>query len=154
MLTLLLIQTVHLSSTRMPSGWGTQDASGAGWDSAQQPTVNSFGTSAMSEALPDSSGPTQANGGPANIQSDGQAGGAASGDSAAEVSGADGWVPSQKYDYDQYTDARAGGFDGNKRIYEYDGDQGDIGPRFIELEEELFGPPDKRELPTGIDFSR
>ncbi|KAL1872340.1 hypothetical protein Daus18300_004310 [Diaporthe australafricana] len=137
----------------MSSGWGTQGASRSGWDSSQQPAVNSFGTSAMSEALPDSSGPTQANGGPANNQSDGQAGGAASGDSAAEVSGADGWVPSQKYDYDQYTDGCAGLFDGSKRIYEWDGEEGDIGPEFPELEEELFGPSDKRELPTGIDFS-
>lgn len=134
----------------MSSGWGPNDASHSGWGSAQQ--TNSFDTTAMANSLPNTNGRTEAVGGSSNV--DGQPTQAAPGGSAAEGAGADGWVPSLKYDYDQFADARGGDFDGNKRVYHWDGEEGDLGPEFPELEEELFGPADKRDLPTGIDFSR
>ncbi|KAK2600900.1 hypothetical protein N8I77_010401 [Diaporthe amygdali] len=137
----------------MSSGWGTQDASGSGWGSSQQPPTDSFGTAAMADALPNANGRPQAEGSSANNVTGGQDGDPNSGGSAAEGGVADGWAPSQKYDYEQFTDARAGGFDGSKRVYHWDGEEGDLGPEFPELEEELFGPADKRDLPTGIDFS-
>lgn len=58
-----------------------------------------------------------------------------------------------QYDYENYND-RGGEYDGNARVYHWSGDEGDIGPEFPELEAELFGPPEKRDLPQGIDFSR
>lgn len=58
-----------------------------------------------------------------------------------------------QYDYDTFV-SRGGEYDGNARVYHWDGEEGDIGPEFPELEAELFGPPDKRDLPQGIDFSR
>lgn len=134
----------------MNSAWGPQDGSGSGWGSTQQDN-KSFDTAAMYNALPNTNGHSEPVGdsvdNPVNDQ-------AAPGGPAAEGPGADGWAPSQKYDYDQFADARGGDFDGNKRVYHWDGEEGDLGPEFPELEEELFGPADKRELPTGIDFSR
>ncbi|KAF3768716.1 hypothetical protein M406DRAFT_23195, partial [Cryphonectria parasitica EP155] len=49
-----------------------------------------------------------------------------------------------KYDYDQF--ARTGGYDGNVRVYQWDGEEGDIGPEYPELELDIFGPPDQRDL--------
>lgn len=137
----------------MSSGWGAQDASGSGWGSAQQQANGAFETGAMADALPNTNGHTESGGGSGNPAADVQAAQAAEGGSAAEGTVDGGWAPSQKYDYDQYADSRGGDFDGNKRVYHWDGEEGDLGPEFPELEEELFGPADKRELPTGIDFS-
>lgn len=132
----------------MSSGWGTQDASGSGWGSAQQDTDGSFDTRGMADALANS------NGDAGKTSTEGPTNQATAGGSATEGAVDGGWAPSQKYDYDQFADARGGDFDGNKRVYHWDGEEGDLGPEFPELEEELFGPADKRDLPTGIDFSR
>lgn len=138
----------------MSSGWGTQDASGSGWGSAQQQNNGAFDTGTMANALPDTNGHAESRVDSGNSPTNGQAAQAADDGSAAEGNVTGAWAPSQKYDYDQYADSRGGDFDGNKRVYHWDGEEGDIGPEFPELEEELFGPADKRELPTGIDFSR
>lgn len=58
-----------------------------------------------------------------------------------------------QYDYKNYN-GRGGEYDSNTRVYHWSGEEGDIGPEFPELEAELFGPPEKRDLPQGIDFSR
>lgn len=65
------------------------------------------------------------------------------------------WVAQGRtqYDYESISN-RLGEYDGNARVYHWDGEEGDIGPEFPELEAELFGPPDKRDLPQGLDFSR
>lgn len=65
------------------------------------------------------------------------------------------WVAQGRtqYDYENFT-SQGGEYDGNARVYNWDGEEGDIGPEFPELEAELFGPPDKRDLPQGIDFTR
>ncbi|POS77715.1 DEAD box RNA helicase-PL10B [Diaporthe helianthi] len=134
----------------MSSGWGTQDASGSGWGSAQEQNNGAFDTGSMANALPDTNGHAESRGDSGNPPTNDQA---ADGGSAAEDTVGGGWAPSQKYDYDQYADSRGGDFDGNKRVYYWDGQEGEIGPVFPELEVELFGPADKRELPSGIDFS-
>jgi ATP-dependent RNA helicase DDX3X len=43
-------------------------------------------------------------------------------------------------------------WDSNVAVYEWDGEEGDIGPEFPELENELFGNPATRD-PQGIDFN-
>ena len=60
-----------------------------------------------------------------------------------------GWAQAQPYDYssDNHT------WDGNARIYEYDGEDGEFGPEFPELEDQLFGPATSRSG-HGIDFSK
>lgn len=45
-------------------------------------------------------------------------------------------------------------FDGNARVYEWSDEYGDVVPRVPELEDELFGVPDKRHSRTGLDFSK
>lgn len=138
----------------MSSGWGPQGDSGSGWGSAQQADTQSFDTAAMASSLPNTNGRSEPAGASSNTPADGQSAQANPGGEAADGAVPDGWAPSLKYDYDQFADARGGDFDGNKRVYHWDGEEGDLGPEFPELEEELFGPADKRELPTGIDFSR
>jgi ATP-dependent RNA helicase DDX3X len=67
-----------------------------------------------------------------------------------------GWVPPTAYDYSSYgADASSyNDWDGNARIYEWDGDQGDLGPEVPELEVELFGVKGgNTEGTAGIDFS-
>ncbi|KAI1351287.1 P-loop containing nucleoside triphosphate hydrolase protein [Xylaria sp. FL0043] len=44
-------------------------------------------------------------------------------------------------------------WEGNVRVYEWDGDEGDIGPEHPELESVLFGDPQTRD-PQGIDFNK
>lgn len=60
-----------------------------------------------------------------------------------------------KYNYDEFT-ARGDleDFEGNARVYHWDGEEGDVGPEFPELELELFGPPDQRLAVTPADFAK
>ncbi|KAI0447236.1 P-loop containing nucleoside triphosphate hydrolase protein [Xylaria telfairii] len=44
-------------------------------------------------------------------------------------------------------------WEGNARVYEWDGETGDLGPEHPELESQLFGDPNLRD-PQGIDFSK
>ena len=44
-------------------------------------------------------------------------------------------------------------WEGNAKVYEWDGEEGDIGPEFPALEVELFGEPGSRAK-QGIDFSK
>lgn len=81
----------------------------------------------------------------------------ASGDDAAATStggtDANGWVKPEQYDYGQY--ATGGGqYEGNASVYYWDGEEGDIGPEVPDLEADLFGPPDRRDFPQGIDFTK
>jgi ATP-dependent RNA helicase DDX3X len=65
------------------------------------------------------------------------------------------WTRPEAYDYSKYEirdDARD--WAGNARIYDWDGDHGDVGPEYPELEEELFGPLAERSQVRGIDFSK
>ncbi len=44
-------------------------------------------------------------------------------------------------------------FDGNARVYYWDGEEGDVGPEYPELEDVLFGTAEERNYHSGIDFS-
>ncbi len=63
-----------------------------------------------------------------------------------------GWAPQVPYNYNKYNDDEATehSWDGGAAVYEWDGDEGEVGPEHPELERALFGT--KREG-TGIDFS-
>lgn len=45
-------------------------------------------------------------------------------------------------------------WDGNARVYQWNDEFGDVGPKFPELELDLFGDPSTRHDRTGLDFSR
>ncbi|KAK0729813.1 P-loop containing nucleoside triphosphate hydrolase protein [Lasiosphaeris hirsuta] len=63
----------------------------------------------------------------------------------------DGWVAPKPYDY---TTEDPNEWESNARVYEWDGEVGDVGPEFPDLELQLFGPKGNREPTHGIDFSR
>ncbi|KAI0602718.1 P-loop containing nucleoside triphosphate hydrolase protein [Biscogniauxia sp. FL1348] len=44
-------------------------------------------------------------------------------------------------------------WDSSAKVYEWDGEEGEVGPEHPELEEILFGKPEERD-PQGIDFSK
>lgn len=128
------------------SDWGTGPSAGAGndwgnsndnsndnWGATNDDTNNgadndSFDTSQLKEALPPP---------PPVVQ--------------VVPEALDGWVRPTAYDY---TDSREDvPWENNARIYEWDGEEGEIGPEYPELELQLFGDPANREH-HGIDFTR
>lgn len=58
-----------------------------------------------------------------------------------------------RYDYEGFVD-RDGEYEGNARVYYWDGDEGDVGPEFPELELEIFGPPDQRGEIYGPEIAK
>ncbi|CAJ2504234.1 Uu.00g116280.m01.CDS01 [Anthostomella pinea] len=66
-----------------------------------------------------------------------------------------GWVEQTAYDYEDLANKDAEGvtWESAARVYEWDGEEGDLGPEHEELERILFGEPHDRE-PQGIDFSK
>ncbi len=63
------------------------------------------------------------------------------------------WGKVTPYDYEGLTNRDNTTWDGNARIYEWDGEVGDVGPEYPELEIMLFGQPGDREH-HGIDFTK
>lgn len=59
------------------------------------------------------------------------------------------WVETTAYEYEERGERH---WDGSARVYEWDGDEGDIGPEHPELENMLFGLPEERN-PVGINFT-
>lgn len=140
------------------SGWDAKPTPNSGWEAngvspdwntganpasaPQEPKTAAFDTKDLSAALPND------NIAVSHSVDAGAMAAAPSGDSAAN-----GWVKPEEYDYGEY--ATSGGkFDGNAAVYHWDGEEGDLGPEFPQLEAELFGPPERRELPQGIDFTK
>lgn len=122
------------------SDWGDKNTSAAAATGGDQPT-GAFDTASMASALPNGNGEsTKANGTDAHAEP-----------RAAQQAG---WGEPDAYNYENYVGDVGGTFDGSARVYEWDGEEGDIGPEFPELELELFGPPEARELSQGIDFSK
>ena len=92
---------------------------------------------------------------------------AAAAASASATPQAHGWVEKSAYNYDVYTksskevdeakaDYEANGVEvgewaGNAAVYKWDDDFGDVGPRFPELEKQLFGG---EVMKQGIDFQK
>lgn len=70
------------------------------------------------------------------------------GDSAA-------WVESRKTDYAAFSvGENPQQFDGQAKVYQWDEDFGDVGPKIPDLELELFGDPQTRHERAGLDFSK
>lgn len=67
-----------------------------------------------------------------------------------------GWVATTAYDYAALRNNDNTDWDGNARIYEWDGEAGDVGPELPELELELFGATANanERNHAGIDFSK
>lgn len=142
------------------AGWGNN--AGGGWEATVDPT---WGTA------PPAAGPTgQPSFKPIDASVDIGTNGeyttttgdapheAASGSAPAVERGAnDEWTGhgQAKYNYDEFS-ARGdlGDFDSNARVYHWDGEEGDVGPEFPELEHELFGPPDQRLAVIPADFAK
>ncbi|KAI0019896.1 P-loop containing nucleoside triphosphate hydrolase protein [Xylariomycetidae sp. FL0641] len=61
------------------------------------------------------------------------------------------WVEKTAYDYADNDDGHE--WESTAAIYEWDGDEGEIGPEHPGLEIQLFGKPEERD-PSGIDFRR
>ena len=64
-----------------------------------------------------------------------------------------GWVQATPYEYEKFGRNAETEWDGNARVYEWDGEAGDVGPEFPELELQLFGDPNRRES-HGLDFTK
>ncbi|KAG6018782.1 hypothetical protein E4U41_003586 [Claviceps citrina] len=65
------------------------------------------------------------------------------------------WVECKKTDYTAFSVGETPDqFDGQAKVYQWDDDFGDVGPRFPELELELFGDPETRHERAGLDFSK
>ncbi|KAB5547177.1 P-loop containing nucleoside triphosphate hydrolase protein [Coniochaeta sp. 2T2.1] len=64
-----------------------------------------------------------------------------------------GWVDAKPYEYEEFGTEGAHTWDGDAKVYEWDGETGDVGPEYPELEIELFGAPETR-VSHGIDFSK
>lgn len=68
-----------------------------------------------------------------------------------------GWVEPNKIDYSAFNDESNQGvetFDGAAPVYQWNDDFGDVGPKFEQLELELFGDPGTRHERAGLDFSK
>ncbi|KAI0419031.1 P-loop containing nucleoside triphosphate hydrolase protein [Xylaria grammica] len=61
------------------------------------------------------------------------------------------WGQKTQNNYDENLENTS--WEGNVRVYEWDGEEGDLGPEHPELESILFGDPATRD-PQGIDFSK
>ncbi|KAI0124745.1 P-loop containing nucleoside triphosphate hydrolase protein [Xylariales sp. AK1849] len=57
------------------------------------------------------------------------------------------------HDYEAISSGANGDWEGNGVVYEFDGEEGDIGPAYPDLELILFGNPEERD-PQGIDFTK
>lgn len=153
----------------MSAGWGNNP--GGGWEDTTDPTWGSAPRAAAAEqpatpvvdAMPRPNG--QRNGdtngegvNTADNHTNGAAPGAGADPGAAAERGANTeWAGhgQAKYNYDEF--ASRGGledFEGNARVYYWDGEEGDVGPEFPELELELFGPPDQRHEVNPSDFAK
>ncbi|KAK8102780.1 ATP-dependent RNA helicase [Apiospora sp. TS-2023a] len=60
------------------------------------------------------------------------------------------WEKPTQYDY---SEGNTGDWDGNAQVYLFDGEEGDVGPKFPELEVQIFGNPEDRSKP-GEQFDK
>lgn len=66
------------------------------------------------------------------------------------------WVAPEAYDYTAMASnsESAPHWEGGARVYQWKDEFGEVGPKFPELEIELFGNPSERHERTGLDFAR
>lgn len=131
--------------------WGNSNGSG-GWESTEDPAWTTTQTNPVpateqpATAMTNSSAET-------NVQPAGHT--ENEGDEAVTKGANPEWTGhgQARYDYEGFVD-RDGEYDGNARVYHWDGDEGDLGPEFPELELEIFGPPDQRGEVYGPEIAR
>lgn len=119
--------------------WGSPGAAPTPTDTQSGETTNAWNVSNMANALPEE-------GAHGTQTPDATRGGTG-------ATTAKGWGVAQPYNYEAYTNDSASVWDGNARVYEYDGEKGEVGPEVPELELELFGDAANR-VSHGIDFSK
>ncbi|KAF4978583.1 hypothetical protein FZEAL_5055 [Fusarium zealandicum] len=103
-------------------------------------------TDAMSNALPMQGEAAQSNG--VDQKAASQNGGDQNGEGAK-------WAQPQAVDYTAMSSQNYDqGWGCSARSYEWKDEYGDVGPKYPELELELFGDPSTRHERTGLDFSR
>lgn len=67
----------------------------------------------------------------------------------------DKWGKPTAFNYNETDAERADRqWGGNASVYEWNGDEGDIGPENPALEAMLFGPPEMRRGTAGLDISK
>ncbi|KAK4165751.1 putative ATP-dependent RNA helicase [Cladorrhinum sp. PSN259] len=71
---------------------------------------------------------------------------------ASYAAAKDGWAKPEAYKYDELANDADHDWEGNARVYEFEGEIGDVGPEFPDLELQLFGDSTIRKS-EGIDFS-
>lgn len=113
-------------------GWGPTHSHGDAGESATATAADAFGTGELQQALP------------AN-------GNGNRGEPSELPDNWDGTKPTG-YDYAAFTGRDGHMWESNAKVYEWDGQEGDIGPEFPELEMQLFGDP-KYRAKEGIDFT-
>ncbi|KAK3951954.1 P-loop containing nucleoside triphosphate hydrolase protein [Pseudoneurospora amorphoporcata] len=121
------------------NNWGAAPA-------ATEAEAGAWGTADLQSALPETNGHNGAN----HHSNNGENGAPAPVEQVAPPK-LEGWVEATPYHYDEFANREAE-WDGQAPIYEWDGEEGDIGPEFPELEVQLFGPVEERGR-RGIDFS-
>lgn len=114
-------------------GWGPTPAHADAGEGVAAPSADAFATAELQQALP-----VTGNG---NVGND---------PLMPET-----WNGTEQtgYDYEAFAGRDNHDWEGNAKVYEWDGQEGDIGPEFPELEVQLFGNPNNRARP-GIDFSK
>jgi ATP-dependent RNA helicase DDX3X len=115
-------------------GWGPTHAHADAGEGVAAPAADAFGTAELQQALPVKN----------NNNGD-------SGETSDLPDNWEGTAPTS-YDYDAYTGRDGHAWESNAKVYEWDGQEGDIGPEFPELEMQLFGDP-KHRAKEGIDFT-
>lgn len=122
--------------------WGVNNNSGGAWETPVEEPI-----------IPANNGFPEANGNAANGNGNGASDNDASAGDNADSTGAQAgqpgangeWSSKEKhtYNYEEFS-GRDGEYDGNAPVYHWDGEEGDLGPEFPELEIEIFGPIEQR----------
>lgn len=139
--------------------WGNHNG-GGGWESNADPTWPTTQAAPAAEQqtinVVDTSVETNSqsidNAGPAADNSENADAALAS---AAPKGASDEWTGhgQSHYNYEEFG-VHDGEYDGNARVYHWNGEEGDIGPEFPELELEIFGPPDQRGEIYGPEIAK
>jgi ATP-dependent RNA helicase DDX3X len=138
-----------LPSTQTQKNPKTNSMSGDWVTPAAAPAADTWGTEGMAAALPEANQTMHDDNGQSGQNSDA----ASNVQPVVQVvpDALEGWVRPTAYDY---TGEAPREWEGNAAVYEWDGEEGEIGPEFPELEIQLFGKPDERVQSHGIDFTR
>lgn len=123
------------------SGWGKSTGEGVGavpnltdTQVGEAAKADTFDTADMKSALPEEQTPVE----PADPRVQNHF--------PASAAGA-------AHDYDKFSKEAETEWESGAACYEWDGEEGDVGPEFPELELQLFGSPENR-ISQGIDFSK